>query len=135
MRPADWTLELGYPPRALWLNRSARVGIGVSWAAVKATKALRMDAKIVGLQVVRFDPPRLREATVRATFVHSFVLRRRRVDPDGLVGTLKPVWDGLQDARLLANDDRLTHLPIRQEFVARPGQAGRLTIEVWRPDA
>jgi Holliday junction resolvase RusA-like endonuclease len=48
-------------------------------------------------------------ATVQCTFTV-----RRRNDADNLQAWMKAYFDGFVDAGLLANDDRLTHLPVVQ---------------------
>ncbi|MBN2582551.1 MAG: RusA family crossover junction endodeoxyribonuclease [Planctomycetes bacterium] len=55
------------------------------------------------------------EAKAQATF--HFTSNRRR-DRDNLLASLKPAFDGLVDAGVLADDSGLTHLPVRIELDA-----------------
>jgi hypothetical protein len=40
-----------------------------------------------------------------------FFATPNRHDPDNLTASLKAAFDGLRDARIIADDNRLTHLP------------------------
>jgi Holliday junction resolvase RusA-like endonuclease len=64
----------------------------------------------------------LKAAIVEATF---FVKVRRRRDPDNLIASLKPLLDGLVDAGVLVDDDRLTIAPPEVRVFGRsPGWEG-----------
>ncbi len=100
-----YTITLSLPPNVLSPN-SGRHG---SWRPrAKAKKAYRYVAKIETLWITDDYEPRWPAATVRATF---YFKDRRRRDKDNFNAMLKPAWDGLVDAGLLADDDQLTHLP------------------------
>ena len=95
----------------------------------KLVKEAREGAFISAIEIL--GPRSMRwmcwhEVTARATF--HFPDRRRR-DSDNLAALLKPVWDGLVDAGLLIDDDRITHLPV--EIVHERGCTPVVKIEVW----
>lgn len=57
------------------------------------------------------------------------VATRRRRDADNVIASCKAVFDGLTDAGVILDDDRLTHHPVLFEVV--PKDAVGLTVEVW----
>lgn len=96
----------GIPPGP---NRTRRM----HWAAIaRERKDFRAWSKLAALAALadsgRSDDFPIREAILEATF---FVKTRRRRDPDNLIGSLKPLIDGLVDAGVLVDDDRLTIAP------------------------
>ena len=86
----------------------------------------RQGACVAACKILGVRAPQWHEVTARATF--HFPDRRRR-DTDNLAALLKPVWDGLVDAGLLIDDDRITHLPV--EIVHEKGCVPVVKIEVW----
>ena len=48
-------------------------------------------------------------ATIELTF---FFQREGRRDPDNLLASCKAAFDGLRDAGVLTDDDKITHLPV-----------------------
>lgn len=89
-------LPMAIPPgEVITLNRRAH------WAAVhRQTVQLRMR----GAAMLRMQPHRPRLKRAHCT-VHVAYPDRRRRDVHNLMGTVKPVLDGLVDARLLPDDD------------------------------
>jgi Holliday junction resolvase RusA-like endonuclease len=92
------------------------------WAIkAKAVKGYRRLACALALEAIgRGRKPRWTAASVRAEFVFRDYRRR---DPDNLMASLKPVWDGLRDAGVLADDDRLAILPPLIDIGSLPGVA------------
>jgi crossover junction endodeoxyribonuclease RusA len=112
-------IELPLPPRDLHPN--ARV----HWAAkARRVKAYRYRAYLAGCVQRVGQRHAWAAAEVHTTF---HVPDRRRRDPDGLMASLKAAWDGLVDAGILADDDRLViHAPTICVDRERP----RVEIEV-----
>ena len=109
------------PPHALWPNARPH------WAAkAKEVKAYRAMAKLKCLAPMsaRRNPPRLEYATVQVTFYFKDACRR---DPDNALAAMKSAFDGMVDAKLLADDNRLTHLPVIMKV---DRQFPRVEIEV-----
>ncbi len=107
------TIILPLPARDLSPNRSRNV----HWRRkAQAVKKARFDAYVIcvsamvesGLSNVRIRGPEWKAATVRCRWY--FATNRRR-DRDNLLGWCKAYFDGLTDARLIADDSGLTHLP------------------------
>jgi len=89
------------------------------WAAkARAVKTYRHTAACTALSLIRLPAPNWERAAVQATF-HFRDARRR--DKDNLLAALKPAFDGLADAGIIANDSGLTHLPV---IVKKNGHAG-----------
>ena len=104
------TLVLPLPYRALspnarvhWRKRASAVRLYRNTAMAEAYWLCR-DSGIA--------QPAWEAATAQATFYYQ---QRRRRDADNLLAMLKPAFDGLADARVIANDSGLTHLPVRIE--------------------
>jgi len=113
-------ITLPFPPRGLspnsrlgWRAKAQVVRLyreDVGWtAAVKWT-----DARPRGFGVARKPLEAPVEATV--TFV---VPDRRRRDLDNLLAMLKPAWDGLVDAGVLAGDDAAQFKVVDANVVVR----------------
>lgn len=118
------TLTLPLPPRALSPNARGH------WAAKsRAVKAYRHRAEMTAR--VNVPPSRRakwRSAEVRWTW---YLPDRRRRDPDNLAASCKSLWDGLRDAGILADDDRLViHPPTLEIDRANP----RLVITLTERD-
>jgi len=105
------------------LSPNARVNWRTRAKLVKETRAAAWGAAI---SIIFPNKLQWHEVTARATF--HFPDKRRR-DTDNLAALLKPVWDGLVDAGLLVDDDRITHLPV--EIVHEKGCVPVVKIEVW----
>lgn len=101
-------VKLGLPPGPLWPNaRPHRM------TKARATKAYRHEAKIAAKQALRRSvPPRWAAATLEA---HFYFRAQRRRDPDNCLAALKAAFDGLRDAGVIADDNRLTHRPVKVE--------------------
>ena len=91
-------------------SRSLSPNARVHWAVkARTVKWYRQAAHIAATMALGRRKPRWRRATVQVTF--RFRTRHRR-DPDNLLASLKPAFDGLVDAGLLLDDAGLTHLPV-----------------------
>jgi len=114
-------VKLGLPPNELWPNaRPHRI------AKARAVKAYRHEAKIEAKQALgRARPPRWAAATVEASF--AFTTQRRR-DPDNCLAALKAAFDGLRDAGVIADDNQLTHEPVRVES---GHSRGSVELRIW----
>lgn len=114
---------LDLPPRQLHKNWRG-------WGFVRSlhVRKYRQHAKERAALILDQGPrnPLWHEATVQATF---YFADSRKRDPGALSALLEPAWDGFQDAGLLVDDDKLTHLPIEQR--KDPDGPG-VRIEVWR---
>ncbi len=120
-RTASFIAWLPVPDRRLSPN--ARV----NWRTrAKLVKEARESAYCACVAATTSNHVNWHEVTARATF--HFPDKRRR-DSDNLAALLKPVWDGLVDAGLLVDDDRITHLPV--EIVHEKGCVPVVKIEVW----
>jgi len=118
-RTLEVMVSLSLPPRDLWPNARPH-----HMAKARAAKAYRHEAKLAAKQAMgRAVPVRWTEATIQATF--RFTTARRR-DPDNCLAALKAAFDGLRDAGLIADDNRLTHLPV----VIGRGELGGVTLRV-----
>jgi len=109
------------PPHALWPNARPH------WATkAKEVKAYRSMAKIKCLtsMEMRRRPPRLEYATVQVTFYFKDARRR---DPDNALAAMKSAFDGMVDSGLLADDNKLSHLPVIMKV---DRQFPRVEIEV-----
>lgn len=100
------TVTLPLPPKELSPN--ARV----HWAArATATRRYREAAYLLALP----SRPRRPMQVARVTARFFFKTRRRR-DRDNLLASLKPAFDGLADAGLVADDSGLIHMPVEQHI-------------------
>lgn len=97
-------IDLGLPPAELSPNSRCH------WAVkAKAVKRYRRSAGVIArARLGRAKAPRWRRAQVLAVF---FLPDGRVRDPDNLMACLKPAWDGLVDAGILADDRGLVILP------------------------
>jgi Holliday junction resolvase RusA-like endonuclease len=103
------TITLPLPPKEV--RNNARV----HWAKkAKAVKAYRFEAMFAALQAIAGNAPFWKKANVRVT---AYFPTARHLDPDGLIGALKPAFDGLQDAGVIENDKNLW--PERPVIVTR----------------
>ena len=64
-------------------------------------------------------------AKVTARF---FFRTRRRRDRDNLLASLKPAFDGIADARVVANDAGMIHMPVEQ-YVDRTDPRVEIAVE------
>ena len=107
-------IDLPWPPASLNPNRAR----SLHWSARhKAAKEYRWECSILAKAMItswitrihRFLHPLPLPAPVTAT-VTFYMPNRRRRDLDNLLAAMKPAWDGLVDAGLLADDnaDQLT---------------------------
>lgn len=95
-------LVLDLPPVELSPNKR------VHWARkARAVKYYRTLAMVVARNMGRRERVWVR-AEARTTF---YLPDRRRRDPDNLMAAMKAAWDGLVDARVLADDNQLVAHP------------------------
>lgn len=96
-------IELPFPPRALSPNSRFH------WRAkARAVAHYREACGWAGKEALQSLPPAFRgplSPPVRAE-VTFLVPNRQRRDPDNLMASLKPAWDGLVDAGLPAGRQR-----------------------------
>lgn len=96
------TLTFPLPPKCLHPNARSH------WKAkMRPKKNYRAEAALIASQA------RLSEPFKRATVQLTFYLARKQ-DADNLLAWCKPLFDGLQDGGLIANDSGLTFLPCLQ---------------------
>ena len=101
---SSMVIVLPLPPRELSPNARPH------WA-VKA-RAVRCYREAAYLSALAGRPGRpLHAAKVTARF---FFRTRRRRDRDNLLASLKPAFDGIADARVVANDAGMIHMPVEQ---------------------
>jgi hypothetical protein len=67
----------------------------------------------------------MRAAKVTARF---FFRTRRRRDRDNLLASLKPAFGGIADARVVANDSGMIHMPVEQ-YVDRTDPRVEIVVE------
>ena len=97
---------LDLPPKEL--NPNSRAFWRVKRLAVKAYREhAKTESMVAAYRYSLYDP--FREVKIQASFY-----RRRNVpmDGDNALAMLKPAFDGLQDAGIIANDRQITHLPV-----------------------
>ena len=94
------TIVLPHPPAPLRPNARCH------WAVKsKAVKSYRAFAKVLAIQAFANQPPPMWE---RASVQIIWRCRTlRHPDPDNILASLKAVFDGLQDAGVVANDKGL----------------------------
>ena len=118
-------------PFITWLpvpDRRLSPNARVNWRTrAKLVRETRQLAYLSTRNILSNEWVSWHEVTARATF--HFPDKRRR-DTDNLAALLKPIWDGMVDARLLIDDDRITHLPV--EIVHERGCVPVVKIEVWQ---
>jgi len=94
------------------------------WAA--KARAVRRYRETAYLSALASRPARpMRAAKVTARF---FFRSRRRRDRDNLLASLKPAFDGLADARVVADDAGMVHMPVEQ-YVDRRNPRVELVVE------
>ena len=122
------SLDLPWPPADLNPNRARRL----HWAARREATALyRRDCFLIArvktgwLRRVKDGTPMPLTPPVSATVTFWMPDRRRR-DLDNLLAAMKPAWDGLVDAGLLADDnaDQLSITLKPPEYAGSRGAAG-----------
>ena len=128
--PESVTLDLPWPPADLNPNRAR----SLHWSAHhRAAAQYRRDCFLIAYdQMALFRPwgrsffPLTPPITATVTFQMP---NRRRRDLDNLLAAMKPAWDGLVDAGLLA-DDNADQLTITLKPPQYGGPAGvRLLLE------
>ena len=125
-------VHLGLPDVKLNPNRAKRLHWATKGALVRKLREESMWASRAATFAAGFKPLVLTKCVVQAHW--KMPNKARSADPDNLAAMLKPVWDGFQDSKLLADDKELTHLPVTQEV--DPGYAGLyITIEWENEDA
>lgn len=125
MSGAALVVTLPLPPRALSPNARPH------WAAkAKAVQGYREAAYLSALakrpgslRGRRDRPTRLARVTARFYFRN-----RRRRDGDNLLASLKPAFDGIADAGVVANDSGMIHMPVEQ-YVDRKNPRVELVVE------
>jgi crossover junction endodeoxyribonuclease RusA len=90
-------------------------------AKASAVKAYRSAALIAAYG--KGDAP-LDSAQVKCVFYFRDVRRR---DSDNLLASMKSAFDGLVDAKIFKDDNRLTHLPVEQH---KDGKNPRVEIHI-----
>ena len=114
------TLTLPLPSRTLSPNGRPR-----HWAV--RSRAVRSYRELAHLLALRHRPAV--PWTVAKVTCRFFYATRRRRDRDNLLASMKPAFDGLADARLIADDAGLIHQPA--EIVIDPDDP-RVEITVER---
>ena len=106
-------LTLPLPPKELSPNHTVG-SLGMRMAKAEVIKLYRSvvceEAQIWRAENEHTFP--WREATIQLTF---FKPTKRRSDPDNMLASCKCYFDGLRDAGILLDDDRITHLPVLQD--------------------
>ena len=111
-------IVLPLPPRELSPNARPH------WAAkARAVKHYREAAYLSSLAERPARP--MHAARVTARF---FFRNRRRRDRDNLLASLKPAFDGIADARVVANDAGMIHMPVEQ-YVDRTDPRVEIVVE------
>lgn len=118
------SIDIGIPPATLSPNGR------VHWARKsKAKKHQRQSAKYVALAAIdRAPAPAWPEANVMLRW-HS--VRNRWPDADNAIASVKGAIDGLVDAGVLADDDKLTWHPMER---LKDPKNPRVEIVVWVGD-
>ena len=113
-------IEIPIPPRTLSPNGRAHFH-----AKGRARRVQRDTSRMAALAALGRNPQlRWHDATVSVTW---YAKSARWPDTDNAIGSLKGAIDGLVDAGVLIDDDRLTWLPIeRRKDAKRP----RVEIEI-----
>lgn len=109
----DVRLELPFPPKELSPNARPN-----RWVKAKSVREYRDACGWAAVAV--FGPGRLRKPRltppVRAAVTFVVPTRHKR-DEDNLLAMLKPAWDGLVDAGVLAGDDS-ERFSVESTFIA-----------------
>lgn len=116
---------LGLPPAECRPNRSRHLHWGRIARAVKAYRREAYLATVAARNTHVLTGLPWRRAAVRATFFHR---QHRRRDRDNLLASLKPAFDGLADAGIVADDSRLVHMPVEQRL-DRQNPRVEITVE------
>jgi len=111
-------IVLPLPPRELSPNARPH------WA-VKA-RAIRQYRETAYLSALAVRPARPWQ-TAKVTACFFFRTRRRR-DRDNLLASLKAAFDGIADARVVANDAGMIHMPVEQ-YVDRKNPRVEIVVE------
>ena len=78
----------------------------------KAVKEYRYTAYCMAIdEIDRSYPPLLESATVLFRWYHRTA---HRIDPDNIIATMKSAIDGLNDAGVFDDDNKITYLPSEQ---------------------
>ena len=111
-------IVLPLPPRELSPN--ARPHWGAKGRAVRRYRETAYLSSLAG----RPGRP-MQAAKVTARF---FFRTRRRRDRDNLLASLKAAFDGIADARVVANDAGMIHMPVEQ-YVDRIDPRVEIVVE------
>jgi len=115
---SSMVIVLPLPPRELSPN------VRPHWAA--KARAVRRYREAAYLSALAERPARpLQAARVTSRF---FFCNRRRRDRDNLLASLKPAFDGIADARMVANDAGMIHMPVEQ-YVDRTDPRVEIAVE------
>jgi Holliday junction resolvase RusA-like endonuclease len=111
-------IVLPLPPRELSPNARPH------WAAkARAVRQYRETAYLSALAECRARPLRVARVTARFYF-----RTQRRRDRDNLLASLKPAFDGIADAGVVANDAGMIHMPVEQ-YVDRIDPRVEIAVE------
>lgn len=97
---------LDIPPKEL--NPNSRSFWRVKRLAVKAYREHAKEESMIAAYRSGMSES-LREVQIQAAFYRA---RSSSMDGDNALAMLKPAFDGLQDAGIIANDRQITHLPV-----------------------
>jgi Holliday junction resolvase RusA-like endonuclease len=111
-------IVLPLPPRELSPNARPHY-----MAKARAVKRYRETAYLLALA----ERPARPMQAARVTS-HFFFRTRRRRDRDNLLASLKPAFDGIADARVVANDAGMIHMPVEQ-YVDRIDPRVEIAVE------
>ena len=120
-------LNIPAPPRAVHPN--ARVHY---FARARAVKRYRREVAMIALGA-RAQASDLPWQRVRADIRFCYPVRRRR-DRDNAIAALKPAFDGLQDAGLIADDSGLEIGRVEFCIAPRVPRCGRTILILERLD-
>jgi hypothetical protein len=106
---AEVVVGFGLPSRVFHPNgrcsrRAAR------WAAIRKFRGLVGQIAAIAIrEQLDGQRPLWRRATAQITIWYG--PRQQKMDDDNVIAWMKPAFDGLQDAGVVANDRGITHLP------------------------
>ena len=96
----SYTIVLPLPPKPCWQN------VRCHWAVKReAVKSHRGTAKLLTLAALASEQPMWESAVIDFAFYWPTKARR---DPLNALGAMKAAIDGLVDAKLLVDDDKVT---------------------------